>query len=126
VTRQRLEVRDGVLAPVAVTDADGEVVGGNLGVLIRRLILFEHVIIDSTAMKELPALIDALGPEGFTKLLESGAVAIRADSLTFGETGSSGFHGSEPLLLLFHYHLAPLEFADRKQYVSRCLGHIRE
>jgi hypothetical protein len=72
-----MERRDRILAPVAVRDDAGNVTGANLGALVRRLILFEEVVIDSAGMRELPALIDALGPDQFIELLASGAVRIR-------------------------------------------------
>jgi hypothetical protein len=64
------------------------VISANLGALIRRLILFEEVIIDSYGMRELPSLIRALGPEQFVELLKSGAVRIRADGWVLGEVGN--------------------------------------
>jgi hypothetical protein len=122
-----LEPRDRLLAPVAVRDAAGNVVGANLGALIRRLLLFEQVVLDSYAMRELPALIDALGPEGFLALLESGALKIRADGWTFGETGAGGLvlgRGADPLPPL-SYALSALVPHDRKHHISLCLSEIR-
>lgn len=125
---RELELRDRLLAPVGVRDPDGNVVGANLGALVRRLILFEQVVIDSYAMRELPPLITAIGTDGFVELLESGALRIRADASPFGELGNGGLvpgWGSAPLPLL-HYALSPIVPADREEHIKLCLSEIRD
>lgn len=67
-----LELRDRFLVPAALTGDTGEIVGFDLGALVRRLLLFEEYILDSYGMRELPGLIDAIGPQNFVTLLESG------------------------------------------------------
>src|SRR5947208_16058889 len=122
------EMRDRILAPVAVLDSEGNVTGANLGALIRRLILFEQIIIDSYGMRELPALINALGPEQFVELLESGAVLIRADGWTLGEVGDDAASlGRLTPLPPLSFALAPLVpvLEYRKQHISRHLVEIR-
>jgi hypothetical protein len=97
-----------ILAPLATRDADGNVTGANLGPLIRRLILFEEVVVDSYGMPELPAIIEALGQEQFVELLESGAVLIRGDEWALGEVGNAGvLEGRGPLPPL-SFSVAPL------------------
>jgi hypothetical protein len=71
-----IQPRDRILA---LQDLTGHVIGINLGAIVRRLILFEEVVLDSHAMPELPALINALSPEGFIELLSAGPLSIRAD-----------------------------------------------
>jgi hypothetical protein len=126
--RRDIERRDRILAPVAVMDAERNVRGANLGALVRRLILFEEVVLDSYGMRELPSLINALGPEQFVELLESGAVRIRADRWVLGEVGNDpgSLRRSEPL--------PPLSFAlgalvpppeYRKHNISNALQEIR-
>lgn len=122
-----IELRDRLLAPIGTRDADGNVIGADLGALARRLILFEQVVIDSFGMRELPPLITAIGPDAFVKLLESGAVAIRADGWTFGEIGNGSLvpgWGNAPLPPL-HYALSPLVPRDREPHIKLCLGEIR-
>jgi hypothetical protein len=126
--RPDIERRDRILAPVAVRDAAGNVTGANLGALVRRLILFEEVVIDSYGMRELPAIVNALGPGQFIELLGSGAVRIRADGWVLGEIGNdaASLGRDEPL--------PPLSFAlgalvpaaeHREKNISRALGEIR-
>jgi hypothetical protein len=124
-----IEMRDRILAPVAMRDADGNVTGANLGALVRRLILFEEVVIDSYGMRELPALIDALGPEQFIDLLESGAVLIRADGWTLGEIGNDApALGQTARLPLLSFAVSPIVPAQeyRKQHISLSLTDVRE
>jgi hypothetical protein len=124
---RNIEVRDRLLAPVAVFDDKGEVVGANLGVLVRRLILFEEVVIDSYAMRELPQLIEVIGPSPFLSLMSSGALRIRADARTIAETSSIGSVGrarNAPLPHL-HYALSHVAPDDPEHHVSLSLGEIR-
>lgn len=127
MSERGLELRDRLLAPIAVRDAGGNVVGANLGALVCRLILFEQLLIDSYAMRELPYLIDAIGTDAFTKLLESKAVRLRVDGWTFGEMGNGGLvpGWGQKALPLLHYALSPIVPVDRKHHVSLCLGEIR-
>lgn len=128
MAERELELRDRLLAPIAIRDNDGNVVGANLGALVRRLVLFEQVVIDSYAMRELPALIETIGTGPFIDLLESGAVLIRADGWTYGEIGNGGLvpgRGAAPLPLL-QYSFAPLVPHDREHHIKLSLGSLRE
>jgi hypothetical protein len=58
----QVELRDQLLAPAAIQDEEGEVVGCDIGALVRRLVLFETYILDTYAMCELPALIERIVP----------------------------------------------------------------
>lgn len=125
---RELELRDRLLAPIALRDAAGEVIGASLGALVRRLILFEQVVIDSYGMRELPPLIDAIGTGAFIQLLESGAVRIRADGWAYGEVGNGGLvpgYGAAALPPL-HYALSPLVPQGREEHIKLRLGEIRE
>lgn len=88
-TKSDIELRDRLLAPIAVSKND-EVVGADLGGLVRRLILFEDVFLETHAMRELPYLINALGPDDFVKLVSSDALRIQGHAWTVGEIGNSG------------------------------------
>jgi hypothetical protein len=126
--RRGTERRDRILAPVATRDAKGNVTGANLGALVRRLILFGEVVIDSYGMRELPVLIEALGPEQFVQLLESGAVRIRADGWVLGEVGNDAAAlGRDAPLPPLSFALGALVPAQeyRKDTMSRHLGEIR-
>lgn len=126
--KRPIETRDRIVTPVASLDAERNVTGADLGALVRRLILFEEVVIDSYGMRELPGLIDALGPEQFIELLESGVVRIRADGWTLGEIGNDAAAlGRATRLPPLSFALAPLVPAQeyRKDAISRHLSDIR-
>jgi hypothetical protein len=128
MARRDLERRDRILAPLALRNDAGDVVGADLGALVRRLILFEEVVIDSYGMAELPALITALGPTEFVELLKAGAVLIRADGWTLAEVGNNAAAlGRTTPLPPLSFALAPLVPAQgyRKDAISRHLGEIR-
>jgi hypothetical protein len=125
-TERRLELRDRLLGPVALTNDAGEVVGANLGALVRRLLLFEQVVLDSYGMRELPALIDALEPDGFLAVLKSGALRIRADGWLFGEIGGGGLIPDRPdPLPPMSYSFSAIVPHDREEHIGRGLGEVR-
>lgn len=101
--------------------------GRTWGALIRRLILFEEVVVDSYGMRELPAIIEALGPEQFVDLLESRAVLIRGDGWALGEVGNAGVLGGRGPLPPLSFSVAPLVPVPegRKEHISRSLAEIR-
>jgi hypothetical protein len=122
------ELRDQLLAPVAVQDADGEVVGCDIGALVRRLVLFETYILDSAAMRELPPLIERIGADGFVTLLESGALRILGDGWTIGQIGQTDLlekAGSRRPLPLGSYVFGSIVPSDREEHIKKCLGEIR-
>src|ERR1019366_8777838 len=66
-----MNVRQSVLGEVA--KRSGRTISGiDAGVLVRRLILFDRVIIKSFILREIPFLIQTFGREGFATLLRSG------------------------------------------------------
>jgi hypothetical protein len=126
VSTTGVEIRDRLLAPASLRDADGNVIGFDVGALVRRLILFETYIHNSHAMQELPYLIEAIGPHEFIKLLESGALRIRADAWTVGQIGQTGLPiaGSPTSLPLGTYAFERIVQGGREGIESR-LGEIR-
>jgi len=121
------EPRDRLLAPAALLDAEGHVDGFDVGALVRRMILFEHYILDSYAMRELPSLIDSVGPEGFMAMLESGALQIRADAWALGQIGQTDLikGGSRDPLPIGSYAFGSVVPHDREEHIHRSLGEIR-
>jgi hypothetical protein len=70
-----MNVRQSVLGQVAVQS--GRTISGvDVGVLVRRLILFDRVIVKSLGFKELPFLIRTFGRTGFETLLSSGLLCF--------------------------------------------------
>lgn len=66
-----MNIRESVLGEIAARS--GQTVSSvDVGVLVRRLILFDKVIIRSFRLREIPILVGAFGDSGFATLLKSG------------------------------------------------------
>ena len=70
-----MHVRQAVLGHIS-TASGRHLASVDLGSLIRRLILFDKVIVRSFRLKEVPLLIRAFGVDGFSTLLESGLLCF--------------------------------------------------
>lgn len=70
-----MDIRQSVFGEIAIRSG-GQVTGADIGALIRRLLLFETVIVRSVRLRELPFLVRAFGKHGFIELLNSGLLKI--------------------------------------------------
>lgn len=68
-----MDIRQTVLGEIAIRSGQ-EMTSIDLGVLIRRLILFDKVIVRSFRLRELPSLVQTFGKTGIRELLHSGAL----------------------------------------------------
>jgi hypothetical protein len=100
----------------------------DLGALVRRLILFETVTIESLRLTEIPFLVGAFGAEGLRELLDSGAVRIICDSMGTGQvgqsTGSDATSDRNGARAFSHIRLVSYSAADRPQYLHGCLEEV--
>jgi hypothetical protein len=124
-----MDIRERLLAQTAHVEGEGEgeITVVDVGAFVRRLILFEHYVMDSIRLTEFPVLVGAFGRDGMIKLLESGALSIRAEALSFGQTGQLAVLESREkkgLLPLGSYSFQVVQVADRQQYLSECLQGI--
>jgi hypothetical protein len=124
-----MDMREHHFGPIA-SESPGEdrSVHVDLGALVRRLILFETVTIESLRLREVPSLVGAFGPEGLRELLDSGAVRIICDAMGTGQVGQST--GSQATIdpsgpLAFSpIRLVTYSAADRRQYLHDCLQEV--
>lgn len=56
----------------------------DLASLAERLLLFERVIVRSVRLEEVPPLVDAMGVDGLTRLINSGALSLDCNAYAFG------------------------------------------
>ena len=63
----------------------------DLAAIVTRLLLFDHYVIDSSRLREFPALINAFGVNGVEALLDSGCVEILCDARTLDRRGNLQF-----------------------------------
>jgi hypothetical protein len=66
-----MNVRQAILGEISIRS--GQVISSvDIGVLVRRLILFDNVIVRSFRLREIPSLVRTFGKSGFSALLQSG------------------------------------------------------
>jgi hypothetical protein len=68
-----MSFRQSIFGEIA-THPDQQPVVVDIGLLVRRLILFDKVIVKSARLREVPALIRAFGRDGFAHLLDIGLI----------------------------------------------------
>lgn len=70
-----MEIRQSIFGEVAL-HSGGQVTGADVGALVRRLLLFDRVIVKSVQLREISSLVKAFGTTGFLQLLDSGILQI--------------------------------------------------
>jgi hypothetical protein len=122
-----VELRDRILAGIAVLEATDDTVNVDVTALLHRLLLFEQVVIKSIRLKELPTLLHAFGYAGLRLLLDAGAMRIICEAATVGQTGQLAVLDSrmaKGLLPLGSYSFAVVREHDRREYIHDCLQEI--
>jgi len=84
-----------LLGPCATFSGGAETIRVDVGAVVRRLLLFDTYILDSSRLLEIPRLLEAFGPDGFVNLLQSVALKIQCQILTIG-VGDSATIGGRP------------------------------
>jgi hypothetical protein len=84
----------------------------DIGLLIRRLILFDKVIIKSFRLREIPALVRTFGKSGFTRLLDSGLLRFSCEFTSLiVDLGRDGVRH----VPLYHFSFGIVDAANRDQ-----------
>jgi hypothetical protein len=73
-----VDIRQTVLGEIAIRSGQ-ELASIDLGVLIRRLILFDRVVVKSFRLREIPLLVRAFGKTGIQELLTSGILQLSCE-----------------------------------------------
>jgi hypothetical protein len=76
-----VEVRQTVLAEISIRSAHW-FAGTDIGALIRRLIMFDKVIVKHGSLEELPTLVETFGSNGLQELLDLGVLKFADQSTT--------------------------------------------
>jgi hypothetical protein len=76
-----MSFRQSVLGEVAIRSGQ-QLSGVDVGSLIRRLILFDRVLIKSFRLREIPSLVRTFGKSGFARLLDSGLMGFSCEFTT--------------------------------------------
>jgi hypothetical protein len=93
---ESVDARDRHLGPIAVVDRRHETLAVDFGELIRKLVLFDRVIVESRRFRELAPLVQKFGYYEVRKLLQSGRINLVLDTLTVGSLKGSPY-GPMPL-----------------------------
>lgn len=100
----------------------------DIGTLVRRLLLFDTYILQSTRLFEAPTLVATFGFSGLKMLLESGALRIHCEARSVAQTGQAAIlekRQRKGVLPLCSYNLQIVSMTDREEYVSRCLQNVQ-
>jgi hypothetical protein len=122
-----MEMRDKLFGAWAEYDHATDTVALDVGALVRRLLLFEQLTLQSTRLREIPQLLAALGYDGVKELLDSGAVRIYCDAVTVAQIGQSDVLESrvkKGLLPRGSYSFSQVIPHDRKEYISGCFASV--
>ena len=120
------DVRERHLGRIASASA-GSGIEVDVGVLVRRLMLFEHCVVESIRLTEVAALAAVFGTRGLLDLIDEGAVSLVCDALTIGEIGRTDLDVTDRRggpLPLGSYRLAAVSMADRDSYLDSVLKEI--
>lgn len=115
-------VRHRLQAPAGAFIPDEDRVDVDVSAFVRRLILFDQYILDSTRLREIPALVSVLGSSGLMTLLNSGALRIQLDATTLSQSGHAPLDG--PVLPKGSYRLTRLS-TDQDAYISHGLEKVK-
>jgi hypothetical protein len=115
-------VRYRLQAPAGAFILEEDRVEVDVSAFVRRLILFDQYILDSTRLREIPALVSVLGSSGLMTLLNSGALRIQLDATTLAQSGNAALDG--PVLPNGSYRLTRLS-TDQDAYISHGLEKVK-
>jgi hypothetical protein len=107
-----------LLTVCAELTKDDKIVVDSAG-LIRRLLLFDRVILQSRGLREFGVLAGQFGADGLLELMRSDALRVQCRMLTVGQIGQTqlGSRAETPPLPLNSFSFVPVTEADRGQYL---------
>jgi hypothetical protein len=115
-----VELRERIIGPIAAQVAeDNESVRVDLGDFIRKLILFEQVVIESVRLLEFPVLVQKFGYDGVKSLLDSGRLRIRWSAEGIAQIEQN------PKVVGSH-DFGSFQLAERKNEIHKALQPIND
>jgi hypothetical protein len=115
-----VELRDRIIGPIASQVAeDNEAVQVDFGDLVRKLILFDQVIVESVRLLEFPLLIQKFGRDGVTELLKSGRLRIHWAAEGIGQIEA------DPKVPGIH-NFGAFQLAERRKEIHKALQPIND
>lgn len=101
--------------------------GPDIGSILRRLLLFETVILYSNRLQEITAFVQTLGLEQTLALLASGALRIHCYQQAVAQTGQNAIARADQksALPLGSYCITTMQTADQLHHMSRCFQELQ-
>jgi len=123
-----MELRDSIFGSIAVPSEDGSVKSVNIASLVRSLILFDHIYLETSLLREIPFFINAFGYKGLLRLLEEPDLEIISDALTAGSVGQSIIAENRPMgvLPLGSYDINPVRLHEPGKQFEAALKNVEE
>jgi hypothetical protein len=123
-----LDIAHRLIAPVARVTGSSQV-ELDLEALVFRLLLFDHYVLYSYRLLEIPPLVRAFSIDGLIHILESGAISIENSPIQTASLGPTLFVEDPPpegIRPPFHFSLATVRPADELQHTNICLQDIEK
>jgi|SRR3984885_9342566 len=121
-----MEPRDRFLGPIATesgTDPDGPATV-DFGDLVRKLILFDELVIESHNLKEPGPIAQKFGFHGAKALFESGRIRLVSDMVMIVDVGQAPVPHRSGFLPLGSYSISPARVTPPREYLSRQLHRV--
>lgn len=115
-----MDIRNRLLAPVAIQDRQNRVTSVDLGAFLIRLLLFDTYIIHSIWLEDLILLQHSFGTNGLCQLFEMDTLKFQCTGVTFGQTGQM----ANPSLPFFNYEFSVIKIQDAEQRIHRVLSAL--
>ncbi len=115
-----MEIAQSIFGEIAARHGT-EFVGVDLGILFRRLILFDRVVVRSFRLREIRPLVRAFGKTGFLGLISSGVLQLSCESLSI-ITGIA--QNGVPTHPPCHFSFGRAELARRDQVLAHELSSL--
>lgn len=116
-----MNIRQSVFGEI-VTRSGQQIVGIDQGTLLRRLLLFDSVVIRSASLREIPLLIRAFGKSGFLQLFDSGILKVSWEAM-FLITGTA--RNGVPSVPPCHFTFGIGELAEREKHLRKYLAPLQ-
>lgn len=116
-----------LIAPLADLGEDEWLEPVQLAPLIRRLLLFERVTLETSGFREIPAMVEVFGYDGLMALLDSGALRFKRHGASIGEWATTGILGppENPVRLsseFYAFGYVSLPDFEQKKHNSEAFG----
>jgi hypothetical protein len=96
----------------------------DFGDLVRKLVLFDQIVVESHNLKEPAPIAQKFGYDGAKALLESGRIRLVNDMLLIANLGQTAVRTNGPVLPLGSYSISALRATPPREFLSRQLHRI--